>query len=50
LTSKKPIEGKSSVSESRPVPLDDYAPPPRPMDDDAVPVRVLGVRPVSRNP
>jgi len=45
LTSKKPIEGRPHISDSRLPTDEDYAPPPRPADDH--PVRVMGVRPAS---
>jgi len=45
LTSKKPIEGKVSISDVRPAPPEDYSPPPRPRDEDEIrPVQLLGVR------
>jgi hypothetical protein len=45
LTSKKPIEGNPSTGDARPVPAEDYAPPPRPVvEDEPGPVRMLGVR------
>jgi hypothetical protein len=45
LTSKKPIEGKPSAGDVRPLPGEDYAPPPRPVvDDELRPVRVPGAR------
>jgi hypothetical protein len=49
LTSKKAIEGKPFGSEVRTVPTEDYSPPPRPaVEDEARPVRLLGVQPVNQ--
>jgi hypothetical protein len=45
LTSKKPVEGRPHISDTRSAADEDYAPPQRPAGDQ--PVRVMGVRPVS---
>ena len=48
LTSKKPIDGKPLTREERPAPREDYAPPPRPVvDEEILPVGVLGSRPLN---
>ena len=47
LTSKKPIEGKPASTDTRPAPDEDLSPPPRPVvEDDVLPVRLLGLQPV----
>lgn len=45
LISKKPIEGKAHLSESRHSADEEYSPPVRPADDR--PLQARGVRPVS---
>jgi hypothetical protein len=45
LTSKKPIDGRPHISDTRLPADEDYPPPPRPADDQ--PVRVMGIRPAN---
>lgn len=47
LTSKKPIEGKPHLSDTRSPIDEDFSPPPRPVFDDGPAVRTHAPRPVN---